>query len=273
MKRGGGLSLLNNTMNDSRDLKFDKLSVRIFDTSEAMGNGAADSIAKDIRRIATEKGFVRMMFAAAPSQDTTLRALTGMSDIPWDKVVAFHMDEYVGISETCPQSFRNYLYKHVFSLIGCSSVHYIEGDAPDTALEVERYERLLREAPLDIVVLGIGENGHIAFNDPPEADFDDFRYVRIVKLSEKSRIQQVHDGCFEELCEVPRDAITVTIPAFRSAKILHCVVPNSRKARAVKQALIGPVDASCPASILRTHSDATLFLDSGSFSLMESSST
>jgi len=249
-------------------MTVDLLTVNIASDTQAMGRIAAQKIAADIKAIAKKKPFVRMMFAAAPSQDTTLEALQKMNDIPWSQIIAFHMDEYVGIEKSQPQSFRNYLSKQLFDNKPFKEIHLIAGDAKDPQCEADRYEHLLREEPLDIVVLGIGENGHIAFNDPPDADFEDERFVRIITLSEKSRIQQVHDGCFEKLDSVPKTAITVTIPAFLNANILHCVVPNERKAEAVKQTLHGSISPSCPASVLRRHPQASLYLDTLSASLL-----
>lgn len=207
------------------------------------------------------------MFAAAPSQDTTLASLVE-EDVPWDKIIAFHMDEYIGITDDKPQSFRNYLKRSIFSKIPLKQVNYIKGDAKDPEEESIAYGKLLEEEPLDLIVLGVGENGHIAFNDPPKARFDDELPVRIIRLSEKSRIQQVNDGCFPKLEDVPYNAITVTIPVFLKATLLHCVVPNDRKAKAIKMMIEGPISESCPASILRTHNKAILYLDKESASLL-----
>lgn len=247
---------------------IDLLTVNIASDAQSMGRTAAQKIAHDIVAIAKKKPYVRMMFAAAPSQDTTLKALQKIDGIPWSQIIAFHMDEYVGIESYQSQSFRDYLSKQLFNNKPFKEVHLICGDAKDPQAEADRYERLLREEPLDIVILGIGENGHIAFNDPPDADFNDEKFVRIITLSEKSRIQQVHDGCFDKLESVPKTAITVTIPVFLNANILHCVVPNERKAEAVRQALQGPISSSCPASVLRKHSHANLYLDELSASLL-----
>ena len=241
----------------------DKLSVNIYSTNEEMGVGAAAAIAEEMRNVAAKKNVIRMMFAAAPSQNTTLSALSDIPDLPWNKVVAFHMDEYIGITPDRPQSFRNYLNSHIFSRHKFREIHLIQGDSDDPDKIIRSYSKLLEE-PLDIVILGIGENGHIAFNDPPDAHFDDPQLVRRVKLSEKSRVQQVHDGCFEILEEVPREAITVTIPAFISASSLFCVVPNSRKADAIRKTLQDNVSENCPASILRKHPNAHLYLDKDS---------
>jgi glucosamine-6-phosphate deaminase len=249
-------------------MTVDLLTVHIAPDTHSMGSLAAKAIAADIKAIAEKKPYVRIMFAAAPSQDSTLEALQVIEGVPWSQIIAFHMDEYVGIESSQPQSFRNYLTKRLFDNKPFKNVHLIAGDAQDPQAEADHYESLLREAPLDIVILGIGENGHIAFNDPPDANFQDDRLVRIITLSEESRVQQVHDGCFKQLGNVPKTAITVTIPAFLNASILHCVVPNQRKAEAVKQTLYGPINSTCPASVLRMHPHANLYLDSMSASLL-----
>lgn len=248
--------------------KKDKLNVVIADTAQEMGKIAAEAIASDLRNIVKEKGYARVMFAAAPSQDTTLAALIEKKDIPWDKIIAFHMDEYIGITDDKPQSFRNYLKRSIFSKVPLQQINYIKGDAKDPEEESLEYGELLEKEPLDLIVLGVGENGHIAFNDPPEARFDDEQPVRIIKLSSKSRKQQVNDGCFSKLDDVPSTAITVTIPVFLKASYLHCVVPNSRKAEAIKMVVEGPISESCPASVLRTHDKAILYLDKESASLL-----
>ncbi len=244
----------------------DLLKVEIYRTPVEMGIGAAKAIAADIKRIASEKNNVRMMFAAAPSQDTTLCALMDIPDIPWEVVTAFHMDEYVGISEDRKQSFRNYLKRNIFSRKPFGDVNYIRGEVDDVEAEIQRYGKLLSEAPIDIIILGIGENGHIAFNDPGDADFDDPQPIRQIVLSEMSRTQQVHDGCFDTIEEVPTLALTVTIPQFMEAQYLHCIVPNARKAQAVHDTIYGPVSNRCPASVLRKHPHSVLYLDEDSAS-------
>lgn len=251
-----------------KQFKVDKLNVVIEDTNEMMGKTAAKAIAKELIALGKTKDTIRVMFAAAPSQNTTLAALLEEKNVPWEKIEAFHMDEYVGISPKQSQSFRNFLNVAIFEKKPFKAVHLIPADAPDTVKAAADYEALLREKPLDMVVLGIGENGHIAFNDPPFSKFDDEHYTRIIDMAERSRIQQVNDGCFAKLDDVPKSAITVTIPAFRAAGALHCVVPNNRKAQAVKDTLQGPITESCPASILRTHDNATLYIDAESASLL-----
>ncbi len=247
----------------------DKLEVTIAETNQEMGEIAAKAIAKDLRTLLSQKDEVNVMFGAAPSQNTTLKALLDCEGIDWTRVNAFHMDEYVGITPDRPQSFRNYLNEHIFKHKPFKTVNLIEGENPNIAKVVEDYEKKLRKGGLDLIVLGIGETGHIAFNDPPEAKFDDPHYVRIVKLEELSRIQQVHDGCFASLDEVPTDAVTVTIPAFVNATYLHCAVPGPTKATAAKATLENPVSEMCPASVLRRHPNAHLYLDSKSSADLE----
>ena len=251
-----------------REFKVDKLSVIVADSNKEMGKIAADAIAADLRKLGKEKAEIRVMFAAAPSQNTMFEALCNLPDIPWEKIVAFHMDEYIGITIDKPQSFRAFLKNAIFDKKPFKAVNLLEGDASDVEAAIKRYEGMLREMPMDMIVLGIGENGHIAFNDPDVADFNDKHLVKIVGLDDICRQQQVNDGCFATFDDVPSHAITVTIPAFRQAGVLHCVVPNERKANAVKAALQGPVSEKCPASILRTHDNAHLYIDAGSASLL-----
>lgn len=242
--------------------QVDTLHVMVFDSPQDMGQQAAEAIASDMKDLAAQGRNIRMMFAAAPSQNTTLEHLALIENLPWDKVSAFHMDEYVGVREEEPQSFRYYLREKLFSRLPLAKVHLICGEAANPEDEAASYAHLLQEGPLDIVVLGVGENGHIAFNDPPDASFTDPQYTRLIRLSEASRVQQVHDGCFAQLNDVPTHAITVTIPGIMRASSLHCVVPGVLKQKAIKAALFGPVSPDCPASILRTHPRAFLYLDS-----------
>jgi glucosamine-6-phosphate deaminase len=242
----------------------DGLRVEVFESREAMGRAAAADLAASIREVLRNRETMTMAFAAAPSQDEVLSSLTELKDIDWSRIIAFHLDEYVGLSEEAPQSFRRYLREHIFDQTAPYHFHGILGEQAEPEVEARRYEQLVRSSPPQVVVLGIGENGHLAFNDPPEARFDDDRWVKVVDLSEESRIQQVHDKCFPHLSEVPRQAITMTIPAIMAAVRLHCIVPGPTKADAVARALHGPITEQVPASILRRHGSATLYLDRGS---------
>lgn len=249
--------------------KVDRLDVNIYASNKEMGQAAAKAIADDLCDLLSKKSEINVMFAAAPSQNTTLEALLDDKRVDWTRINAFHMDEYVGISMDKPQSFRNYLNTHIFSRKPFKSVNLINADGPDAEKVAADYEKLLKSSGLDLIVLGIGETGHIAFNDPPEARFDEPRLAKVIELEEMSRMQQVHDGCFKTLDEVPKQAITVTIPAFVAASRLHCVVPGPTKCKAVKATLEGPISEACPASVLRTHANAHLYLDKDSAALLK----
>lgn len=250
-------------------MQVDNLTVSVFENRAEMGRRAAYDTAGAIRETLNEKETVTMIFAAAPSQDEMLDALVLAPDIDWTRIHAFHMDEYVGLPGDAPQSFGCYLTERLFKRLCFASVNRINGAAKDPETECSRYASLLAEHPVDIVCLGIGENGHLAFNDPPVADFNDPMQVKVVTLDSVCRMQQVHDGCFESLKAVPREAITLTIPALLAAKALFCVVPGPTKADAVLQTLTGPIAESCPASVLRTHPGARLYLDTHSASRLQ----
>lgn len=252
-----------------RSLRVDSLQVQVYEDRCQMGAAAALEVADHMLTLLSAQPRVCMVFAAAPSQDEFLAVLSSVEGLPWDRVVALHMDEYVGLAESTPQAFRNYLKEHLLDRVRPGTVHLIRGEATSAAAECRRYARLLRRHPVDIVCAGIGENGHLAFNEPGLADFSDRALARVVELDDRSRAQQVHDGCFARLDLVPRQAITLTIPALMSAKTIYCVVPGARKAEAVKRTLTGPVDAACPASVLRLHPRAVLFLDRDSAALVD----
>jgi glucosamine-6-phosphate deaminase len=193
-----------------------------------------------------------------------------MREVDWRAVRAFHMDEYVGLPPTHSASFQRYMRERVASQLPVKEFHYLTGDAPDPEHEAARYEALLRAYPLDLCCAGIGENGHLAFNDPPVADFDDPRDVKVVALEPESRRQQVGEGHFATIDDVPKYAITVTIPALLRAGRVLVIAPELRKAKAVNEALYGPITTACPASILRRQPNATLYLDASSSTLLES---
>ncbi|MGC8667651.1 MAG: glucosamine-6-phosphate deaminase [Chthonomonadales bacterium] len=249
--------------NALRQFTVDRLHVRVYPDRESMGAAVASDVAFALKTLQEHQAWVRMVFAAAPSQNEFLAALAREKGIEWQRVAAFHMDEYVGLPPGSSQLFRKYLRAHLFDKVQPGAVHYI-GLGADAAAEAERYAELVEEAPIDIVCLGIGENGHIAFNDPAVADFCDPLTAKVVDLDEECRAQQVHDGCFASLEDVPRQAITLTIPALMSGRRLFCTVPGSAKRKAVLRTLRGPITTSCPASILRTHPDCTLYLDAAS---------
>ncbi len=238
-----------------------KLAVDIAPSRDEMGAQAARYVMATLVATLASQARARVVFACAPSQDEFLAALT-QEPLDWSRVDAFHMDEYLGLGATShPASFQNYLEQHFLRHVKIGSLAALNGESSDPEKEALRYAQLLAAAPLDLICLGIGENGHIAFNDPPVADFDDPALVKVVALDHACRQQQVNDGCFRTLTAVPLRALTLTIPVFRSAKALSIVVPGLRKAQAVASTCHGPVTTKCPASILRTHPRARLFLD------------
>jgi len=236
------------------------LDVRVYSSRLAMGVAAAHAVAATMRDLLATRGRVRMIFAAAPSQNEFLAALSDAHALDWSRVTAFHMDEYRGLPPEAPQRFGTFLRAHLFDRVHPGTVHFIDS-ANETAAECARYGALLRKAPIDVVCLGIGENGHIAFNDPPVADFDDPEAIKPVELDMPCKRQQVNDGCFATIGDVPSHALTLTIPMLLSGAHLSCVVPGSAKRRAVHDALRGPITTACPASILRRHPACVLYLD------------
>lgn len=242
--------------------RFDSLEVHQHPARAALGLAAARRVAAAIAAC----GEARVVFACAPSQDEFLAALLAQP-VDWAKVTVFHMDEYAGLPASHPASFRSYLRGHLLAHITPRAVHFIRAEE-DAAHEAGRYAALLAERPLDLVCLGIGENGHLAFNDPPVADFADPALVKLVALDDACRRQQVHDGCFPALDAVPMHALTLTISALLNAREISCVVPGARKAQAVRAALLGPIATSCPASVLRTHPRAVLHLDEAAAALL-----
>ncbi len=241
-------------------IKKDALRVWVYEKRATMGEAAADDIAAEMRRLLAEKEEINMIFAAAPSQNETLAALAAEEGIDWQRVNAFHMDEYVGLAPGAPQSFGTYLKEHIFGLVPFGSIHLID-PSNDAEAEIERYSALLREHPVDITVLGIGENGHIAFNDPGVADFEDPALVKVVPLDEICRMQQVHDGCFPTLDDVPTHALTLTVPALTRAGAMFCSVPAATKAEAVRRTLTEEISEKCPATVMRRHPHAVMYCD------------
>lgn len=244
-----------------------KLPVRIYDTRRNMGEAAAADVAACIRELLAVKQEIYMIFAAAPSQNEFLAALAATPGIEWGRIHALHMDEYVGLPADAPQGFGNFLRAAIFGQVPFASVDYI-GTESDPEETCRRYAALLQGIQVDIVCMGIGENGHIAFNDPPVADFNDPLTIKKVALDETCRLQQVHDGCFARIEEVPRYAVTLTVPTMFRARYIFCIVPAPTKANAVRATVCGPISEQCPASILRTHEHAILYTDSDSAALL-----
>ncbi|MEM9672717.1 MAG: glucosamine-6-phosphate deaminase [Cyclobacteriaceae bacterium] len=239
------------------------MHTHVFSTREKMGQAAGSAVEERINALLNEQDELRMIFAAAPSQNEVLDYLAQSKQIDWSKITAFHMDEYIGLPADAPQRFATFLKERLFDRVTLRAVHLIVGD-DNPEQECQRYADLLAEKPIDIVCLGIGENGHIAFNDPPVADFEDPQLVKVVELDARCRQQQVNDGCFTSLGTVPTQAITLTIPTLMSGNYLYCVVPGPTKREAVDNTLNGPISTDCPASILRTHQNCQLYLDAES---------
>jgi glucosamine-6-phosphate deaminase len=239
----------------------DNLRVKISEDRSQMGACAAADIAACIAALLDKKDKINMIFAAAPSQTDMLNALVKAEGIDWTRVSAFHMDEYIGLQADAPQGFGNFLSRYLFSKLPFGNVYYIGTNISDVETECERYATLLRDHPADIVCMGIGENGHIAFNDPHAANFNDTRIVKVVDLDERCRLQQVNDGCFAALDDVPKRAITLTIPTLIHAEHIFCVVPGELKRDAVTQTVRGEISTACPSTILRRVPHAILYTD------------
>ena len=247
-----------------KTLQVDSLQVRIHPTQAELAADVAREAKQVLCDTLAREPTASVIFAAANSQIQSLDALVNLGGIDWSRVMMFHMDEYLGIDAQHSASFRRFLRERVEALLKPRAFHYIEGEAMEPLNECERYSRLVRAQPIDLCLLGIGENGHLAFNDPPVANFTDPHDVKLVKLDEACRQQQVGEGHFPNLTVVPQYAFTLTIPALCAAKRMLCIVPEQRKAAAVKATLHGPIETACPASFLRKQAHCTLFLDADS---------
>lgn len=246
---------------------FDNLKVEIHNTRKEMGEKVAKDFIKHVVELQKQTQTLRIIFAAAPSQNEFLEAVTQDNKIDWSNIEVFHMDEYVGLNSSAPQGFGNFLNRKLFSLVKPSKVNLIQTTCEDTEKICKDYSELLLDGAIDIVCLGIGENGHIAFNDPSVADFKDAKFVKVVELDEVCRHQQVNDGRFDNISKVPTHAITLTIPALISGKKLFCMVPGATKNNAVTKTLNDDINERCPSTILRKHNDCTLYVDNDSYGL------
>lgn len=256
-------------MSEIRRIQADELTVRVFSDRAGMGRAAAEHAADMIRTVAAQKDEINIIFASAPSQNEFLATLRAMDDLPWGRINAFHMDEYIGLPADAPQGFANFLRQAIFDHLPFRAVHCLNGQNPDPQAECDRYAALLREYPADIIFMGIGENGHIAFCDPPVADFNDPLDVKIVELEGRCRQQQVNDGCFPTLEEVPTHALSLTIPLMMRVPHMMLVAPTALKAQAILGTVRGPITTQVPASIVRTHAGgATLYTDEPGVSLL-----
>ena len=254
-------------MDTLRKITKDKLKVRIFNSEILAGKAAAEFVANHLNEVIQSKGYVNMILATGASQFAFLDAIKTM-DVDWSKITAFHLDEYKGLPETHPASFRKYLKERIIDIVKPGKMYYINGDAEDIDNEIERYEELLKAHPIDIACIGIGENGHIAFNDPGVADFADPRLVKIAQLDDACRRQQLGEGWFSSFDDVPKEAVSLTVSAIMNCKVISAIVPDKRKAEAVYKTLNAEISTECPATILRIHDDATLFLDENSASML-----
>jgi len=248
--------------------RIDQLPVEIHPTNDALGMAAAQAAIATLKTAIDSRGQANVILATGNSQLSLFAGLRQAGDLDWSRVNVFHMDEYVGITDQHPASFPRFLRERILGQLNPGAFYPINGAAPSLEQECARYAALLRQHPADLCCLGYGENGHIAFNDPPFAEFNDPLWVKVVRLAEASRRQQVGEGHYPTLADVPTHAITLTIPALLAAKRLLCIVPERRKAAAVKAALTGPITEECPGSILRTVPHATLYLDTESASLL-----
>jgi glucosamine-6-phosphate deaminase len=254
--------------NPVRQLTVGKLQVMVFKNRSELGISSATDVANRVSSLLSSQKTVRIVFAAAPSQNEFLASLATYTQIDWTRVEAFHMDEYIGLANSAPQSFARFLYEHLFSRLPFGRIEYINGAASDAQAECQRYSELLAEKPIDITCAGIGENGHMAFNDPPVADFNDPLAIKMVEMDQVCRQQQVHDGAFANLDAVPHWAITLTMPTLMSARDLYCMVPGPTKTLAVQHTLQDEITTACPATIMRQHPAATLYLDTAAAALL-----
>ncbi len=257
-------------MEANKNFNVNKLKVSVFPTRQLMGIACAREAGEVIRALLSEKEYASIIFASAPSQLEMLYALMDEKGIEWGRVKAFHMDEYIGLPADAPQSFGNYLRVRFFTKLPFGDVFYMDGNNPDIKGECERYSDLLKAYPPDISFLGIGENGHIAFNDPHIADFDDPLLLKLnPQLDSTCRQQQVNDGWFESLRDVPSQAITITITGLLKAQYIFTTVPGKTKQNIIKKCIEGPISIECPATIIRTHDKSRLFLDDDSAALLD----
>ena len=249
-----------------REVWRDQLKVVVLPDRGTMGRAAAEHVASRLRGVLEERATVRTIFAAAASQTDFLAELVAADDIEWGRVEAFHLDEYVGLPPGDPRSFGQWLDEHLFSLVRPGRVELMDGAAPDPIAESARYGALIADGGIDLALIGIGENGHLAFNDPHVADFDDPHVVKPVEIDDTSRHQQVRDGAFPAFDDVPKLAMTVTMSAILASRAISVVVPGPHKATAVARTLDGPIETACPASALRRHPDVVMFADEDALS-------
>ncbi|HEY63688.1 MAG TPA: glucosamine-6-phosphate deaminase [Caldilineae bacterium] len=244
------------------------MQIFVFPTKREMAKASAAKAAEALREAIARKGHATFVAATGASQFEFLEELTAIPDIDWSKTTMFHLDEYIGLPETHPASFRRYLKERLIDLVHPGTVYLIQGDAPDPVAECQRLNRIIANYEIDVAFVGIGENGHLAFNDPP-ADFEVEDPYIIVELDEACRRQQLGEGWFASLDEVPRRAISMSVKQIMKSRTIVCTVPDRRKAQAVRDCLTGEVTPLHPASILQRHDRAYIFLDAEAASLLE----
>ena len=253
-----------------RHFKVGTLKIEIHPNSEAAGAAAAEAVAQALQRLKRQSRDIGVIFATGVSQLATLRALASIPDLPWNRISGFHLDEYEGLPADHPASFRRYLRENLTQHVSMKEFFEIDGTAADPDLMCREYASQLRSRDPQLCLLGIGENGHLAFNDPGEANFEDPQDVKIVQLDPVCRQQQLEEGWFKSFEEVPERALTLTIPTILRVPKLIVSVPGRRKAQIVRQMLEAPMTTDCPATILRTHPDATVYLDQESAAELDS---
>jgi glucosamine-6-phosphate deaminase len=248
-----------------REINKEKLNVKIYSGRPELGAAAAEILSAKISELLKTKEYINIIFASAPSQNEFLAELLH-KNIEWNRINAFHMDEYIGLHPDASQGFGNFLKDRLFSKVNCREVNYLNGNATDPQDECKRYSDLLIKYPTDIVCLGIGENTHLAFNDPHVADFNDPLIVKVVDLDQDCRSQQVNDGCFATIDDVPTHALTITMPALFKSTFAYAIVPGKFKANAIYHTLNSDISELYPSTILRKHDHAVLFIDEDSAS-------
>lgn len=248
--------------------KKENLTVIVSKDRKELGSTAAADFSKALASVLEKKDIATVIFAAAPSQNEFLAAIVADKSIDFSRIRAFNLDEYIGLSASSPETFGNFLRRGLYDQRKFHKVEFLNSESADPEKEAQRYADLLAEQPIDIVCMGIGENGHLAFNDPPVADFNDPKAVKIVELELPCRSQQVNDGCFPTIDDVPKHALTLTIPTLGSATYHFCMVPATSKAQAVYNTLNMDISTKCPATIMRTWQQPVLYLDPDSASLL-----
>jgi len=251
---------------EMKHFKVGTMKLEVHASERAAGEAAARSVARALKQLDHDRSEIAVIFATGASQLETLHALTSMPDLPWKKVHGFHLDEYLGMDENHPASFRRYLRENLTERVPMGEFFPIDGSSSDSDRVRQKYVQELREADPQLCLLGIGENGHLAFNDPSEANFNDPDAMKVVTLDAACRQQQLAEGWFESFEDVPERALTLTIPTLLKVPKLIVSVPGRRKAHSVRRTLAEPISTACPATILRAHPDVTIYLDQESAS-------